>query len=44
MKYCDQCGKEFDIPEAVCPLCGGELREADDTDETTAIMLLLGLL
>lgn len=44
MKHCDTCGKELDTPETQCPICGGELRESDNADETVALMLLLGLL
>lgn len=44
MKHCDRCGKDFDIPELLCPICGGELREAGETDEIAALMLLFGLL
>lgn len=44
MKTCENCGKAFDALEAQCPICGGELHEADNTDEIIAVMLLIGML
>lgn len=45
MKYCDNCGKDFDTQETQCPVCGGGLHEMDDpSGDIAALMLLLWLL
>lgn len=46
MKYCENCGKEYDTKEAECPVCGSILvdKEEEITAETVAMMTILNIL
>lgn len=49
MKHCDNCNRDFDTKEKVCPICGSKLKEVkdtaeSDTDEIVSTMPLTGIL
>lgn len=36
MKYCEECGKEFETEDMICPVCNGKLDESlDNTEDAT---------
>lgn len=49
MKHCENCNKDYDTEENVCPVCGSELLKTeenseDETDELVAAMTITGIL
>jgi len=46
VKYCENCGKEYDTIEAKCPICGNILadKEEEITAEIIATMTILNIL